>query len=172
MRKTFLLTRYLSLFFVLSGLVIGGFYQVNAQSQALNGQIEGIITDANSAAVPNATITARNTQTGTERTTTSDASGVYRFPLLPLGSYRVTVEATSFKRLVRDGIILTTVPPNAALSDRCLPAEANLTARSLRARPARDTAARISRPMTTKRIQSAAHFPTPRADFKENLRDR
>lgn len=89
-------------------MVTAGFYQVSAQSQALNGQIEGVITDANGAAVPNATVTARNTQTGTERTTTADESGVYRFPLLPLGSYQMTVEVASFKRLVRDGITLTT----------------------------------------------------------------
>ena len=89
-------------------MVTAGFYQVSAQSQALNGQIEGVITDANGAAVPNATVTARNTQTGTERTATTDEGGVYRFPLLPLGAFQVTVEAASFKRLVRDGIILTT----------------------------------------------------------------
>ncbi|MEJ7847120.1 MAG: TonB-dependent receptor [Pyrinomonadaceae bacterium] len=108
MRKAVFLTKYLLLFFVLTGLVTVGFYQVSAQSQALNGQIEGVITDANGAALPNVTITARNTQTGTERKTTTDESGVYRFPLLPLGNYQMTVEAASFKRLVRDGITLTT----------------------------------------------------------------
>jgi Carboxypeptidase regulatory-like domain len=81
---------------------------VFAQSQALNGQIEGVVSDSNGANVPNATITALNTQTGTTRTVKSDGSGVYRLPLLPLGSYRVTIEATNFKKLVRDGITLTT----------------------------------------------------------------
>lgn len=51
-------------------------------------------------------MTARNVGTGTERTATTDSSGVYRFPLLPLGTYRVTVEAANFKRLVREGITL------------------------------------------------------------------
>ena len=86
----------------------GGFYQVNAQSQALNGQIEGVVTDSTGGAVPNATIVARNIETGTERQVTSDESGVYRLPLLPLGTYRVTVEVANFKRLVREGITLTT----------------------------------------------------------------
>lgn len=79
---------------------------ISAQSQALNGQIEGVVSDANGAAVSGATVVARNAGTGTERNATTDASGVYRFPLLPLGSYRVTVEAPNFKRLVRDGITL------------------------------------------------------------------
>jgi hypothetical protein len=78
------------------------------QSQALNGQIEGVVTDSNGASVPNASITALNTQTGTTRTVKSDESGVYRIPALPLGAYRVTIEASSFKKLVRDGITLTT----------------------------------------------------------------
>ncbi|MDI1241309.1 MAG: TonB-dependent receptor, partial [bacterium] len=50
----------------------------------------------------------RNVGTGAERTVNTDSDGVYRVPLLPLGTYRVTVEAANFKRLVREGVILTT----------------------------------------------------------------
>ncbi len=85
-----------------------GFNQIYAQSQALNGQIEGIVTDVNGAALPNAAITVRNIETGAERQLTSDESGVYRAPLLPLGTYRITVELANFKRLVRDGITVNT----------------------------------------------------------------
>ncbi len=42
------------------------------------------------------------------RTTTTDQNGVYRFPLLPLGTYRITAEAPNFKKLVRDRITLVT----------------------------------------------------------------
>lgn len=83
-----------------------GITNLRAQSQALNGQIEGVVSDSNSAAISGATVIARNIGTGTERTATTDSSGVYRFPLLPLGTYRVTVEAANFKRLVREGITL------------------------------------------------------------------
>jgi len=79
-----------------------------AQSQALNGQIEGTVSDENNEAVPNAVITAINTETGANRTALADESGVYRFPLLPLGTYRITAEAINFKKLVREGVILTT----------------------------------------------------------------
>ncbi len=78
------------------------------QSQALNGQIEGTVTDANGATIPNASITATNVETGTERQVSSDENGVYRVPLLPLGTYRVSAEAPNFKRLVREGITLVT----------------------------------------------------------------
>ena len=69
-----------------------------AQSQALNGQIEGTVLDQDDAAVPNAIITVTNIETGTTRTVTTDESGVYRFPLLPLGTYRIIAEAANFKK--------------------------------------------------------------------------
>ncbi len=90
-------------------LIVTGFLAigVNAQSQALNGQIEGTVTDQNGAAVANANVTARNVGTGTERSVSTDANGLYRIPLLPLGSYRVTVQSPNFKKYIRDGITLS-----------------------------------------------------------------
>ncbi len=79
-----------------------------AQSQALNGQIEGRITDASGAVVAGATVTITNTETGTKRTVTTNADGLYVAPLLPLGTYQVEIDANGFKRLRRDGITLTT----------------------------------------------------------------
>ena len=100
------LNRILSLCLLTAAACFANFQTANAQSQALNGQIEGVVTDAAGAAVPNASVTVRNVETGTERVVTSDESGVYRAPLLPLGTYRVTVESANFKRLVREGITL------------------------------------------------------------------
>jgi hypothetical protein len=106
MRKTAFLAKFLSLVFVLPAIAAIGLIDASAQSQALNGQIEGVVSDANGAAVAGANVIAVNTQTGTERTAITDSSGVYRFPLLPLGLYKVTIEAANFKRLIRDGITL------------------------------------------------------------------
>lgn len=78
------------------------------QSQALNGQIEGTVSDQNRGAVPDAVITVTNIETGASRIVTTDETGVYRFPLLPLGTYRITTEAANFKSFVREGITLTT----------------------------------------------------------------
>jgi hypothetical protein len=96
---------HLLICFIVTGIVLAASVSpAFSQSQALNGQIEGTVSDQNSAAVPNAIITATNIETGATRTVTTDESGVYRFPLLPLGTYRVTAEAANFKKLVRDGI--------------------------------------------------------------------
>ena len=81
---------------------------LTAQSQALNGQIEGTVRDRNNASVPDATVTSTNIETGATRTVTTDASGLYRMPLSPLGTYRITADARSFKRMIREGITLTT----------------------------------------------------------------
>jgi len=94
-------------------LLIGGLFlatstSVFSQSQALNGQIEGTVQDQAGAAVLNAVITATSVETGATRTLKTDESGVYHFPLLPLGSYRITAEAANFKKFVREGITLTT----------------------------------------------------------------
>jgi hypothetical protein len=91
-----------------------------AQSQALNGQIEGTVLDQNNAAVPNATITVTNIETGPTRTVATNDSGTYRFPLLPLGTYRISAQAANFKKLVREGITLTT--GGTATVDLILPA--------------------------------------------------
>ncbi len=91
-----------------------------AQSQALNGQIEGTVLDQTNAAVPNAVITVTNIETGATRIVTTDESGVYHFPLLPLGTYRITAEAVNFKKLVREGITLAT--GQIATVDLSLPA--------------------------------------------------
>lgn len=78
-----------------------------AQSQALNGQIEGTVADAAGAVVGGANVVLRNNETGATRQIATDESGFYRAPLLPLGTYTVTVEAANFKRLVREGVTLS-----------------------------------------------------------------
>jgi hypothetical protein len=75
-------------------------------SQASSGQIEGTVSDENNAAVPTAVITVTNIETGSTRTVSSRETGVFRFPMLPLGKYRLDAEAQNFKRFSREGILL------------------------------------------------------------------
>ena len=70
-----------------------------AQAQGSTGQITGTVRDINGAAVPGAKITATNTQTGLGQTATSNGDGVYRFVLLPPGSYDITAEANNFTKI-------------------------------------------------------------------------
>ena len=79
----------------------------SAQSQAANGTIEGTIKDASGALLPGVTVTVHNTDTGAERVVVTDANGLYRAPLLPLGKYRVTAELAGFKKYEQTDIPIT-----------------------------------------------------------------
>jgi len=75
-----------------------------AQSQAANGAIEGTIIDSSGGVLPGVTITVTNTETGVERSVVTNEKGLYRVPLLSLGTYRVVVELPGFKRFERTDI--------------------------------------------------------------------
>ena len=78
-----------------------------AQSQAVNGTIEGTIKDASGGLLPGVTVTVHNTDTGAERVVVTDANGLFRAPLLPLGTYQVTAELSGFKKSQQTGIPIT-----------------------------------------------------------------
>src|SRR6478672_6230589 len=78
-----------------------------AQSQAINGTIEGTITDQSGAALPGVSITVSNVDTGETRVVVSNATGVYRAPLLPLGRYKVSAELQGFRKFEQQGLTLS-----------------------------------------------------------------
>ncbi|HZJ44305.1 MAG TPA: TonB-dependent receptor [Pyrinomonadaceae bacterium] len=69
--------------------------------------IGGVIKDESGALMPSATVIAVHERTGYSRTMSTQSDGSYLFTLLPLGSYKVEVEAAGFKRSIRTGIVLT-----------------------------------------------------------------
>lgn len=71
-----------------------------------NAQIQGLITDPSGAAVPNARVTARQTNTGFVRTTVTDANGSYVLPNLRVGPYDLGVQAGGFPAYLQTGIVL------------------------------------------------------------------
>lgn len=76
-------------------------------SQNVTGTILGTVADSKGDAVANATVTITNTdQNIAVRTVTTDQQGQYVVPLLPVGRYNVTAEATGFKKAIQAGIVL------------------------------------------------------------------
>jgi hypothetical protein len=71
-----------------------------------SAQISGQVTDPTGAAVPTAQVTARQAETGQVRTTNCGPDGIYALPNLPVGLYKLEVQATGFETYVQDGIHL------------------------------------------------------------------
>jgi hypothetical protein len=70
-------------------------------AQSDTGGVDGRVFDESRAAVPGATITARNMNTGLSRTTASSASGTFRLGSLPPGTYEITAELQGFAKQTR-----------------------------------------------------------------------
>jgi hypothetical protein len=77
-----------------------------AQSTAINGTIEGTVRDGQGALLPGVTVTVTNVDTGEQRVVVSNETGLYRAPLLSLGTYRVAAELQGFKKFEQAGVSL------------------------------------------------------------------
>ncbi|MEM6793761.1 MAG: carboxypeptidase-like regulatory domain-containing protein, partial [Acidobacteriota bacterium] len=60
-----------------------------AQSQATTGIIQGTVVDPSLSRLPGVTVTLTNQGTDFRRVVATDAEGLFRAVLLPLGDYRV-----------------------------------------------------------------------------------
>jgi len=67
--------------------------------------IVGEVTDATHAAVPAATVTVTNFETGLERHARTDAQGRFNFPQLSPGTYSAQVEAEGFETQRTPGVV-------------------------------------------------------------------
>ncbi|MGD0963204.1 MAG: carboxypeptidase-like regulatory domain-containing protein [Candidatus Acidiferrales bacterium] len=92
-------------FFVLAFLLASFSSTVLAQT-ASTGAIKGSVTDSSGAVVPNATITATDNETAAVRTVTSGGDGSFIVTVLPLGTYRLRVQAAGFKPLEVPSIVV------------------------------------------------------------------
>jgi hypothetical protein len=66
--------------------------------------IIGQVSDASGAAVPGATVTVTNKETGLRRSASTDGSGRFNFPQLKPGAYSVKVEAEGFETQQNDAV--------------------------------------------------------------------
>src|SRR3954471_4884668 len=75
-----------------------------AAAQQTTGNIQGRIIDAQKAAIPGVTVTAKNAATGYTRSEVTDAEGLYRLPSLPLGTYELHAELAGFAPYVNKSV--------------------------------------------------------------------
>jgi hypothetical protein len=85
-------------------------FALSAEGQVQNGQFTGTVTDPSGAAIVNAKVTVTNLGTNLTNTVTTNQSGVYAARELPIGAYKISVEAPGFRTRVSSN-----VPVNAGV---------------------------------------------------------
>ena len=73
-------------------------------AQEFRGTVTGRVVDVQSAAVPNARITAVLVATGAQSVTNSGLDGLFTIPFLSPGTYRLEADAAGFKKYIRENL--------------------------------------------------------------------
>ncbi|HVI10030.1 MAG TPA: TonB-dependent receptor [Candidatus Binatia bacterium] len=75
--------------------------------------LRGTVTDSSGAVVSGAKVTLLNIDTNQTQVSTSDANGIYQFYALPPAPYRLSVEASGFKKKLLENVQIIPEQPNA-----------------------------------------------------------
>jgi hypothetical protein len=75
-------------------------------AQETTGGLQGTVKDPSGAVVTSAQVTVTAPTLVGSKESTTDSSGYYRFTNLPPGNYTITVTATGFDTLKREGLVL------------------------------------------------------------------
>lgn len=71
-----------------------------------NGSIAGNIKDTNGGVIPNAAVSVNNASLGVTQTATSNMEGDFVFPLLPPGTYVLSIGITGFKKTEKTNVVV------------------------------------------------------------------
>ncbi|MEK7752962.1 MAG: TonB-dependent receptor [Acidobacteriota bacterium] len=82
----------------LQTLLLLAFTAIHLWGQAATGSLVGTVKDSTGAVVPGAKVVATNQATGISWSTETSITGTYLFPNLTAATYRLSVEASGFKR--------------------------------------------------------------------------
>ena len=95
---------------LLVGILLAGSF-ATAFGQAVNqGDISGTVTDSTGAAVPGATVTVLNIETGITKDYITNDAGVYDTSSIVAGNYKLTFSRDGFSTLVRSSITVPVGP--------------------------------------------------------------
>jgi hypothetical protein len=89
---------------ILVGFAASGFL---AHGQGTSASLTGNVTDPAGAAIPGATVTITNIDTGFTQSAKTDNVGTYLLRPLPIGNYSLAIDATGFAHYAQTGIQLT-----------------------------------------------------------------
>src|SRR5579883_356173 len=81
-------------------------FSIFGHAQQVTASISGTVKDPGGAVLPQTNITVINVNTGKREKATSDATGLYIFPSLPVGAYTLLAEHDGFANTTLSGIAL------------------------------------------------------------------
>src|SRR3981189_3691973 len=90
---------------VMLALVLSIPHSASAQGSA-SANLSGTVHDSTGAVVPDANVTLRDTQKGTERKSSTNDVGVYVFTSVPPGVYSLSVDKTGFAAATQQNLTL------------------------------------------------------------------
>ena len=70
------------------------------------GSISGTVRDPTGSVIPDIAIICRNVETGVQQNATTEAEGIYAFPILPVGHYELETFRPGFKPYKRTGLTI------------------------------------------------------------------
>lgn len=91
---------------VAAGMVVVTLLCAQAAAQT-GGTLQGRVVDTQGLALPGATVTLTNVETGWARTDITDDQGWYRAPVLPPGIYAIRAELSGFAPALNERVPLT-----------------------------------------------------------------
>jgi hypothetical protein len=74
----------------------------NLRAQEARAHVQGVVMDSSGAAIPAATATLVNIQTGVKMVRSGNETGAYRFDYVDPGTYNLTIEASGFGRFSQE----------------------------------------------------------------------
>jgi len=89
-------------------MCVVGLLSIAAMAQgSATANLSGVIKDPKNAMIANATVTVTNAERGIDRSTSSNAEGVYQITNIPPGSYSVSATAPGFGKAVMKNVVVT-----------------------------------------------------------------
>jgi carboxypeptidase family protein len=87
--------------FFLTASLLGA---ASSRAQVVSGSVNGTVVDQTGAGVPDASVTILNSDTGAATQAKTSDIGYFRFVLLPIGTYQLTIIKAGFEKLEVGGV--------------------------------------------------------------------
>lgn len=87
-------------------LAVAGWMPQAAMAQQASANVTGTVSDPNGAAIPNAQVQLTNVNTGVTRQTGTNSVGIYDFPSVVPGLYKMQASATGFTTVSQPAVTL------------------------------------------------------------------